>query len=60
MTDLYSGELLQTWTEDGVVFLTLYENGITVAIAEEDFPKVVQELVNSAVKLGEIRKLEAS
>ena len=60
MTDLFSGELLQTWTEHGVVFLTLYENGITAAISEEDFPKVVREMVASATKLSEISKLEAA
>ncbi len=60
MEDLYEGEMITTWRDEELVFITIYLNGITISILEDDFPKLVNELVRTATKLSELEELKAS
>ena len=42
--DIYNGECLQAWGDEGSVSLTFYQNGITISFPKEDWAEIKKEL----------------
>ena len=56
MTDIYDGDHICAWVEDGLVFLTFFMNGVSISILEEDFPQVMAELVKVQASFQTMKK----
>ncbi len=60
ITDLYKGELLETWMDEEFVYISLFHCSAIIYMPIEDFPTVVNELTRTAVALSEIINQKAS
>jgi hypothetical protein len=43
MNDIYDGKSIYVWEDEGVVFLTIYINGITISFPKEEWESIKEE-----------------
>ena len=53
--DIYEGERILAWSDDESLFITLFNNGVTIEIRADDVMDTAKELIelsNEVIRLG--------